>query len=202
MTLGALRENDKNEKKDDFRVAANTQDNQVLLWANEIETKEVYKLLEKLGEIPPKGAKRSNVRVIDASRSQETKEYLENLKEAWSRISDVPLTTPDEAEFPRDEASKKENANKGSSETVPSQDAEREKESTPPLEKGNAKDVTSFDSPETDFAESNVSVRGKLSSFIAPLSSRPIGKPVHQARTIQLANWEFKFDSMRKVTWF
>jgi type II secretory pathway component GspD/PulD (secretin) len=150
--------NDKDEKKDDFRVAANTQDNQVLLWANEIETKEVYKLLEKLGEIPPKGAKRSNVRIIDASRTQETKEYLEKLKDAWSQMSSIPLTTPDETEFPRDETSENVISPKSPSAPPSALDSDKANESTQPpaLEKSN--DVTMSES----------SIRGRLSSFIAP----------------------------------
>lgn len=150
--------NDKDEKKDDFRVAANTQDNQVLLWANEIETKEVYKLLEKLGEIPPKGAKRSNVRIIDASRTQETKEYLEKLKDAWSQMSSIPLTTPDETEFPRDETSENVISPKSPSAPPSALDSDKANESAQPpaLEKSN--DVTMSES----------SIRGRLSSFIAP----------------------------------
>ncbi len=91
--------NNKNEPPDGFRVGANTQDNQLLLWANEIEIKEVTRLLQKLGEIPSEGVKRSKFRVIDASRSRETKEYLERLKQDWSKISPVPLTLPDDKEF-------------------------------------------------------------------------------------------------------
>lgn len=160
--------NDKDEKKDDFRVAANTQDNQVLLWANEIETKEVYKLLEKLGEIPPKGAKRSNVRVIDASRTQETKEYLEKLKEAWSRMSNIPLTTPDETEFPRDEAGEKESSQKSPSATPPKLDSEKADESTPVPRREKTNDVTASESSEEMLLERVSSIRGRLSSVVVP----------------------------------
>ncbi|MCU0712023.1 MAG: hypothetical protein MUC43_08190 [Pirellula sp.] len=149
------------DKKDDFRVAANTQDNQVLLWANEIETKEVYKLLEKLGEIPPKGSKRSNVRVIDASRSQETKEYLEKLKEAWSRTSNVPLTTPDESEFPVQDANKAASPPGATLEPESSEEQKKSKESSPPPAQSKTEDVTSVFPTEQ-------SLRGKLSSLVVP----------------------------------
>ena len=151
------------EKKNDaFRVAANTQDNQVLLWANEIEIKEVYKLLEKLGEIPAKGAKRSNVRVIDASRTQETKEYLEKLKEAWSRMSGTPLTIPDESEFPADNGIKEDSSSDAVPEKKPTQEEQKSKEggSNPPPQV-NAGDVTSS-------ALSYETIRGKLSAFVVP----------------------------------
>jgi hypothetical protein len=89
----------KKETPDGFRVGANTQDNQILLWATEAEIKEVNKLLMKLGEIPPEGGNKSRVRVIDASRSQETKEYLQRLQEAWSKMSPNPLKLPADFEF-------------------------------------------------------------------------------------------------------
>lgn len=84
---------------DSFRVGANSQDNQLLLWANDVEIKEVNKLLVKLGEIPPQGLQRSRVRTIDASRSPETKEYLKRLQEAWSKVSPNPLVLPEDTEF-------------------------------------------------------------------------------------------------------
>ncbi|AMV31216.1 Bacterial type II/III secretion system short domain protein [Pirellula sp. SH-Sr6A] len=90
--------------EDTFRVGANSQDNQLLLWANEVEIQEVNKLLVKLGEIPPQGLQRSRVRTIDASRSAETKEYLKRLQEAWSKVSPNPLVLPDETEFEKKDA--------------------------------------------------------------------------------------------------
>lgn len=142
------------KKSDAFRVAANTQDNQVLIWANDIETKEVYKLLEKLGEIPAKGSKRSNIRVIEASRTQETKEYLERLQEAWSRISDTPLILPNESEFPSEEDEKQRKREKVAPDAFP--------------ERGNARagedDVTAIN-PE------RFALRGLLSAFQGPLDN-------------------------------
>lgn len=82
-----------------MRVGANVQDNQLLLWVNEIELEEVRNLLEKLGEIPPKEGRPSTLRVIDASRQPETYEYLKRLKEQWDRVSPNPLQIPDESEF-------------------------------------------------------------------------------------------------------
>lgn len=91
------RQSDKN--KDKMRVAANVVDNQVLVWANEIEMEEVQNLLVKLGELPPPGGRASTVRVIDASRQPETYEYLKRLQEQWNRISPNPLELPKEEEF-------------------------------------------------------------------------------------------------------
>ncbi len=77
-----------------MRVSANVQDNQVLVWANEIEMEEVRGLLVKLGELPPPGGRQSTLRVVDASRQPETFEYLKKLKEQWERVSPNPLIIP------------------------------------------------------------------------------------------------------------
>jgi hypothetical protein len=44
--------------------------------------------------------------VIDATRSSDTKEYLKNLQEAWSKVSPVPLILPDDSEFQKEEDEK------------------------------------------------------------------------------------------------
>ena len=89
----------RNKKSDKMRVGANVQDNQLLLWVNQIELDEVNNLLIKLGELPPEGGSKSKVRVIDASRQPETFEYLQRLKEQWDKVSPNPLIIPGEDEF-------------------------------------------------------------------------------------------------------
>ncbi|MEQ1824362.1 MAG: secretin N-terminal domain-containing protein [Pirellula sp.] len=89
----------KDTQTDVFRVAANSQDNQVLIWANEVERAEVRKLLIKLGELPPDGGNQTRVRVVDGNRSDETKAYLKRLQEAWSKISPTPLELPEDSQF-------------------------------------------------------------------------------------------------------
>jgi type II secretory pathway component GspD/PulD (secretin) len=84
---------------DQLRVGANIQNNQLLIWSNEVERKDINKLLIKLGELPPEGGNRSQTRVIDANRSSETREYLEALKRNWERVSNVPLILPDAKDF-------------------------------------------------------------------------------------------------------
>jgi type II secretory pathway component GspD/PulD (secretin) len=90
---------DKKKSNDKMRVGANVQDNQLILWVNEIEMKEINKLLEKLGEIPSGESRKRTVRVIDASRQPATYEYLLRLKEQWDRVSPNPLVIPDAVEF-------------------------------------------------------------------------------------------------------
>ena len=87
------------KKNDKMRVGANIQDNQVLVWANEIEMEEVNGLLIKLGELPPPGGRRSTVRVIDASRQPETYEYLKRLKAQWEQTAPNTLVIPDADAF-------------------------------------------------------------------------------------------------------
>lgn len=90
---------DEKKPSDEFRVAANTRYRQVLLWANEQEMEEVRSLLVKLGELPPPGGSRNTVRVIDASATPETYEYLQRLRDQWNRLSPNPLELPDPNQF-------------------------------------------------------------------------------------------------------
>lgn len=89
----------KKKNEDKMRVGANVEDNQILLWANEVEMEEVQNLLVKLGEIPPEGGRANTMRVIDASRQPETFEYLRRIKEQWERLSPNPLVIPGAEEF-------------------------------------------------------------------------------------------------------
>ena len=124
----------KETNTDAFRVAANSQDNQVLIWANEIERTEVNKLLVKLGELPPTGGNASRTRVIDANRSSDTKEYLERLQKAWSKISPTPLVLPSDEQFEPVDA-KKAPADKSSP-------TDMDKSQAPPEPKPKTQDVT------------------------------------------------------------
>ncbi len=90
------RSDDKKKSDDKFRVGANIADNQLLLWCNEAEHKEVMNLLVKLGELPAEGSRPGPFRTIDASRTKETLEYLKQLQEKWRAISPTPLKLPSE----------------------------------------------------------------------------------------------------------
>ncbi|MFG0267581.1 MAG: secretin N-terminal domain-containing protein [Rhodopirellula sp. JB055] len=92
--------NDDDEKeKDKFRVTANVAYRQVLLWANETEMEEVRSLLIKLGELPPPGGSERTMRVIEASATPETLEYLQRLQTRWQQLSGTELVLPDADEF-------------------------------------------------------------------------------------------------------
>lgn len=91
--------NKKETEEDQLRVGANVQNNQLLIWANEMEREEIHKLLAKLGESPTSLQDRSRMRTIDANRSQDTLEYLKKLEGLWKRDSSNPLILPDESLF-------------------------------------------------------------------------------------------------------
>lgn len=82
------------KKEDTFRVAANTRFRQVLLWANDAEMAEVRNLLVKLGEMPPPGGDPRTVRVIDASPTPETLEYLRRLKKQFEATTSSTIELP------------------------------------------------------------------------------------------------------------
>src|SRR6056297_351218 len=91
------RQEEKEKPQDDFRVTADVQFRQVLLWANESELEEVRSLLVKLGEMPPEGGSRRAVRVLDAAATPETYEYLQRLREQFRQLA------PNEVELPEAE---------------------------------------------------------------------------------------------------
>ena len=71
--------NSKKENKK-FRVSADTENNRLLLWANELELKEVYHLLEKLGEVPPREGNPDTLRVFELGTPEEAEKMLEKLR--------------------------------------------------------------------------------------------------------------------------
>ncbi len=162
----------KDTTADAFRVAANSQDNQVLIWANELERSEVNKLLVKLGELPPAGGNASRMRVIDANRSSDTKEYLKRLQQAWSKISPTPLVLPSEDQFDPADAKKSPATDPGTS------DIEKPKSPRDPKEK--AQDV----SKTIDENEDEKLVRSGIpSGFLSAANQVPDGEPNKTSQT-------------------
>ena len=156
----------KDTNTDAFRVAANSQDNQVLIWANEIERSEVNKLLVKLGELPPTGGNVSRTRVIDANRSSDTKEYLERLQKAWSKISPTPLVLPSNEQFEPVDA-KKAPADKSSP-------ADADKSQAPAEPKPKKQDVTQKANGNKDEKRSGFDVP---SGYLSATLQKPANEP-------------------------
>lgn len=81
----------KDEESDKFQCDADIERNQLLLWADDIEMREVQKLLVALGELPPEDGNPNTVRMIDAFGPDETDELLDRIKELWPQRGDNPL---------------------------------------------------------------------------------------------------------------
>lgn len=163
----------KDNSKDAFRVAANSQDNQVLIWANEIERAEVMKLLIKLGELPPEGGNQSTIRVIDANRSPETREYLKRLQDAWNRISPTPLELPSDDQF--EKQSKKIPGAENNSEEESNPDSEEDSDSQPAKKKPEDDKITlRRPSTRNENLERLGIPQGRLSTMTAPSGQEEI----------------------------
>lgn len=71
-----------NKKKDanKFRVSADTENNRLLLWANEIELSEINNLLAKLGELPSRDGNPETLRVFELGSPEEAQKLLDKLR--------------------------------------------------------------------------------------------------------------------------
>ncbi len=78
---------DRNDKKKDtiqgFGVDADIENNQLLLWATDVELERVNELLTELGERPNGQRDSRPVRFIEPTDNQQTAELLKQLQEAW-----------------------------------------------------------------------------------------------------------------------
>ena len=82
------RRGQREDQGDRFRVSASIEQNQLLLWCNNIEHQEVENLLVKLGEIPAHGSNPNKVRVIEAVSEKERGELLERLRRLWPSLGE------------------------------------------------------------------------------------------------------------------
>lgn len=78
MEFGGGGEDKKGNSK--FRVSADTENNRLLLWTNDIEMKEVHNLLVKLGETPSQEGSSDRVRVIEAYDPKLAKRLADQLQ--------------------------------------------------------------------------------------------------------------------------
>ncbi|MBN2477230.1 MAG: hypothetical protein JXB62_21660 [Pirellulales bacterium] len=91
------------KKADEFRVDADLQYNRLLLWANDIEVKEVRNLLVKLGELPPEGGDSSTIRVLDVMPGPERQKMLEHIRRVWPSLAPNTLVLPPPGESEEEE---------------------------------------------------------------------------------------------------
>jgi len=89
---------DKSKKTEQLKVAADLEENQLLVWANQREKEEIDRFLKRLGEVPDQ-EQRLPWRRIEASNSEETLRYLKELERSWKELSPNPLILPNESQF-------------------------------------------------------------------------------------------------------
>ncbi len=82
---------DSGQSANSFRVDADVEHNQLILWANEVELADVDNLLRKLGEISLTEGPGLTRRVIDTAGGEEAKALLERIERAWGSVSPNPL---------------------------------------------------------------------------------------------------------------
>ncbi len=85
------------DSNDKFRVDADVENNRLLIWANEIELREIENLLMKLGEIPPAGGNRNTQRTLDNLDPEDAERLLERIRRIWPGISPNELIIDDAA---------------------------------------------------------------------------------------------------------
>lgn len=64
-----------------FKVSADTENNRLLLWTNDLELKEINGLLAKLGEIPSKESNSDPLRIFEMGTPEEAQKILERLRQ-------------------------------------------------------------------------------------------------------------------------
>lgn len=171
---------------DEFRVSANARYRQVLLWANESEMAEVRSLLIKLGEIPPPGGSSRPYRVIEASSSPETLEYLKRLQKQWNAISQNPLELPDASEFTEPELPGESSADAGKESKSETTDEDSDKaEKT-----GDSDDTESTEKSLEDLAardDSYAYMLTQLPGQDAASSTEPVTQDIRNAKDFDQA---------------
>lgn len=91
---------------DEFRVDADVEHNRLLLWANDVEVREVENLLIKLGEIPPKGGNQSTYRFVEAPPGEDAEQLLERIRREWNLLQQpnrLLIAPPPKEETPDEE---------------------------------------------------------------------------------------------------
>lgn len=90
-----MRNSPQTDNNDKFRVDADVENNRLLLWANEIELREIENLLMKLGEIAPPGGNRNTQRYLENLDPEDADQLLERIRRIWPSISPNELIIDD-----------------------------------------------------------------------------------------------------------
>ncbi|MFM8324644.1 MAG: secretin N-terminal domain-containing protein [Pirellulaceae bacterium] len=120
---------DKSKKTEQLKVAADLEENQLLVWANEREKEEIDRFLKRLGEVPDQ-EQRLPWRRIEASNSEETLRYLKELERSWKELSPNPLILPNESQFRKSTPPKPNEQPNDEGAASPSKDAAKPEETS------------------------------------------------------------------------
>lgn len=96
-----MRSSTQTDSSDKFKVDADVENNRLLLWANDIEVREIENLLMKLGEIAPPGGNRNTMRTLDSLDPEDSEKLLERIRRIWPGISPNELIIEDAGPSPR-----------------------------------------------------------------------------------------------------
>ncbi|MEZ6071586.1 MAG: secretin N-terminal domain-containing protein [Pirellulales bacterium] len=100
---------DDDDKDDDkFQVEADTENNRLLIRANDAEKEEIYDLLAKLGEDPRNAGSGPTTRLIRTLSDEESEQLLHRLEHAWPSLSPNPLQVEPTPSTPADADGEKE----------------------------------------------------------------------------------------------
>lgn len=93
---GYGRRNQQEESTDSFRVDADLQGNQLLVYANPVEMDEIRRLLQKLGELPDPDARDPGYRVFELNPEDDPAAIMRQLQELWRRKNKLELNVPEQ----------------------------------------------------------------------------------------------------------
>lgn len=94
----STQETKKEERR--FRVDADIENNRLLVWANEIELKEIQNLLLKMGEFPSGQGNPARQRTIDLYSEEEAQRLLDRLQRVWEQTQPNELQVAPERSSP------------------------------------------------------------------------------------------------------
>jgi type II secretory pathway component GspD/PulD (secretin) len=117
--------NQESVKEPSFKVEADTENNRLLVNANNIEMDEIQDLLIKLGELPDPNAANDGVRVFDLNPDEDLNEFRERLQRYWRRGNAIEFDLPPQE--PKDETQSDESSNESGSQKRMLKDGDAEK---------------------------------------------------------------------------
>jgi type II secretory pathway component GspD/PulD (secretin) len=117
--------NQQSVKEPSFKVEADTENNRLLVNANNIEMDEIQDLLIKLGELPDPNAANDGVRVFDLNPDEDLNDFRERLQRYWRRGNAIEFDLPPQE--PKDETQSDESSNEPGSEKRMLKDGDAEK---------------------------------------------------------------------------